>query len=182
MIHSFLFFHTGREMTPGWHESCYQSPVAPDHPPGAGGGPESAQRRPPPGKPAPEAGFRQNISLDIYELNFYFRNSAFYEGYAMFLLANLIEALAKILDVALSLYTWVIIIRALLSWVNPDPYNVIVQFLYRATEPVLRPVRRWIPLRNFGIDLSPVIVILAIMFLQYFLVPSLIQLAFKLRS
>jgi YggT family protein len=100
----------------------------------------------------------------------------------MFLLANLIEALAKILDVALSLYTWVIIIRALLSWVNPDPYNVIVQFLYRATEPVLRPIRRWLPFRNFGIDLSPVIVILAIMFLQYFLVPSLIQLAFKLRS
>ncbi len=100
----------------------------------------------------------------------------------MFLVANLIEALAKILDVALSLYTWVIIIRALLSWVNPDPYNVIVQFLYRATEPVLRPIRRWIPLRNFGIDLSPVIVILAIMFLQHFLVPSLIQLAFKLRS
>jgi len=100
----------------------------------------------------------------------------------MFLLANLIEALAKILDVALSLYTWVIIIRALLSWVNPDPHNVIVQFLYRATEPVLRPVRRWLPLRNFGIDLSPVIVLLAIMFLQYFLVPSLIQLAFKLRS
>ena len=100
----------------------------------------------------------------------------------MFLLANLIEALAKILDVALSLYTWVIIIRALLSWVNPDPHNVIVQFLYRATEPVLRPVRRWLPLRNFGIDLSPVIVLLAIMFLQYFLVPCLIQLAFKLRS
>ncbi len=100
----------------------------------------------------------------------------------MFLLANFIEALAKILDVALSLYIWVIIIRALLSWVNPDPYNVIVQFLYRATEPVLRPVRRWLPFRNFGIDLSPVIVILAIMFLQYFLVPSLIQLAFKLRS
>jgi YggT family protein len=100
----------------------------------------------------------------------------------MFLLANLIEAFAKILDVVLNLYTWVIIIRALLSWVNPDPYNVIVQFLYRATEPVLRPVRRWLPFRNFGIDLSPVVVILAIMFLEYFLVPSLIQLAFKLRS
>jgi len=84
--------------------------------------------------------------------------------------------------VALGLYTWVIIIRALLSWVNPDPYNPIVQFLYRATEPVLRPVRRWLPLRNLGIDLSPVIVIAAILFLQYFLVPSLIQTAFKLRS
>jgi YggT family protein len=100
----------------------------------------------------------------------------------MFLLANLIEAFAKILDVVLSLYTWVIIIRALLSWVNPDPYNTIVRFLYRATEPVLKPVRRWLPFRNFGIDLSPIVVILAIMFLQYFLVPSLIQLAFKLRS
>jgi YggT family protein len=100
----------------------------------------------------------------------------------MFLVANLIGAFAKILDVVLSLYTWVIIIRALLSWVNPDPYNVIVQFLYRATEPVLRLVRRWLPFRNFGIDLSPIVVILAIMFLQYFLVPSLIQLAFKLRS
>ncbi len=99
----------------------------------------------------------------------------------MFLVANLIEAFAKILDVVLSLYTWVIIIRALLSWVNPDPYNPIVQFLYRATEPVLRPVRRWLPFRNLGIDLSPIVVILAIMFLQYFLVPSLYQLASALR-
>jgi YggT family protein len=96
--------------------------------------------------------------------------------------ANLIEALAKILDVALSLYTWIIIIRALLSWVNPDPYNAIVQFLYRATEPVLRPIRRRLPLKNLGIDLSPLVVILAILFLQNFLVPSLIQLAFMLRS
>jgi YggT family protein len=141
-----------------------------------------ATRRPPPGNPAPEAGFRQNISLDIYELNFYFRTVAFPEGYEMFLVANLIEAFAKILDVVLSLYTWVIIIRALLSWVNPDPYNPIVQFLYRATEPVLRPVRRWLPFGNFGIDLSPIVVILAIMFLQYFLVPSLYQLASTLRS
>jgi len=100
----------------------------------------------------------------------------------MFLLANLIEALARILDVVLNLYTWIIIIRALMSWVNPDPYNPIVRFLYRATEPVLSPVRRWLPFRNLGIDLSPVVVILAIMFLQYFLVPSLTQLAFKLRS
>ena len=100
----------------------------------------------------------------------------------MFLLANLIEALAKILDVALNLYMWIIIIRALLSWVNPDPYNPIVRFLYRATEPVLSRVRRWLPFRNFGIDLSPVVVLLAIMFLQYFLVPSLIQLAFKFRG
>ncbi len=99
----------------------------------------------------------------------------------MSLVGNLIEVLARILDVALNLYTWVIIIRALLSWVNPDPYNPIVRFLYRATEPVLRPVRRWMPFGNFGIDLSPVIVLVAIMALQYFLVPLLYQVAFKFR-
>ena len=100
----------------------------------------------------------------------------------MFLVANLIEACAEILGEVLNLYMIVIFIRALLSWVNPDPYNVIVRLLYRVTEPVLRLVRRWIPLRNFGIDLSPVIVILAIMFLKKFLVQSLFQLAVILRS
>ena len=99
----------------------------------------------------------------------------------MSLAANLIEVLARILDVVLNLYTWVIIIRALLSWVSPDPYNPIVRFLYRATEPVLRPVRRWLPFGNFGIDLSPIAVIAAIMALQYFLVPILYQLAYSLR-
>ena len=99
----------------------------------------------------------------------------------MSLAAKLIEVLARILDVGLNLYTWVIIIRALLSWVSPDPYNPIVRFLYRATEPVLRPVRRWLPFGNFGIDLSPVVVIAAIMALQYFLVPILYQLAYTLR-
>lgn len=99
----------------------------------------------------------------------------------MSLAANLIEVLARILDVGLNLYIWVIIIRALLSWVSPDPYNPIVRFLYRATEPVLRPVRRWLPFGNFGIDLSPVVVIAAIMALQYFLVPILYQLAYTLR-
>ena len=98
----------------------------------------------------------------------------------MFLVANLIEAFAKILDVVLSLYTWVIIIRALLSWVNPDPYNPIVQFLYRATEPVLRPVRRWLPFRNLGIDLSPIIAILIIGFLQIALVKTINDLAHQM--
>jgi YggT family protein len=72
---------------------------------------------------------------------------------------------------------WIIIARALISWVNADPYNQIVIFLYKATEPVLRLVRRIIPFRNIGIDLSPMIVILIIIFLQYFLVETIIQLA-----
>jgi len=77
----------------------------------------------------------------------------------------------------LTLYMWIIIFRAVISWVNPDPYNPIVMFLHRITEPVMAPVRRWLPLRNIGIDLSPIIVILAIVFLQNFLIRSLVQFA-----
>jgi len=94
----------------------------------------------------------------------------------MFVLENFIIALAKILDMGLTIYMWIIIFRAVISWVNPDPYNPIVVFLHRITEPVMAPVRRWLPLRNIGIDLSPIIVILAIVFLQNFLIRSLMQL------
>jgi YggT family protein len=95
----------------------------------------------------------------------------------MFVFSNFIVALAKVIDIVLSLYMWIIIFRAVISWVNPDPYNKIVIFLYRVTEPVLRPVRRILPMRNAGIDISPIIVILVIIFLQYFLVETIIQLA-----
>jgi YggT family protein len=95
----------------------------------------------------------------------------------MFVLSNFVVALARIVDIVLTLYMWIIIFRAVISWVNADPYNKIVVFLYRATEPVLRPVRRILPLRNVGIDLSPIIVIFVIIFLQYFLVETIIQLA-----
>ena len=82
----------------------------------------------------------------------------------MFILANFISALAKIIDYGLTIYMWVIIARALISWVNPDPYNPIVQFLYRITEPVLNPIRRLIPIYKIGIDISPIIVIMIIFF------------------
>jgi len=95
----------------------------------------------------------------------------------MFVLSNFVVALARIIDIVLTLYMWLIIARAVISWVNADPYNKIVIFLYRVTEPVLRLVRRIIPFRNVGIDLSPIIVILAILFLKYFLVETIIQLA-----
>jgi len=98
----------------------------------------------------------------------------------MFVLGNFIIALTRIIEIVLTLYMWIIIFRAVISWVNPDPYNKIVILLYRATEPVLRPVRRILPLRNVGIDLAPLIVILVIVFLQYFLVESVMQLARRL--
>ncbi len=100
----------------------------------------------------------------------------------MFILSNLIKALATILDLALTIYMWIIIIAALISWVNPDPYNPIVRFLYRATEPVLRRIRRMIPIGGIGVDISPMIAILIILFLQYFIVPTLVELAYKIRT
>ncbi len=99
----------------------------------------------------------------------------------MFIAENFVLALAKILDIVLTLYMWILIARAVISWVNPDPYNPIVMFLYRATEPVLAPVRRWLPLRNIGVDLSPLIVILVIIFLQIFVVQTMTQMATALR-
>lgn len=95
----------------------------------------------------------------------------------MFVLNNFIIAMAKVIDIALTIYMWIIIFRALISWVNPDPYNQIVIVLYRITEPVLGPIRRMLPMRNIGIDFSPIIVILIIMFLKYFLVETMIQVA-----
>jgi YggT family protein len=95
----------------------------------------------------------------------------------MFALKNLIEALAYILNLGLTIYLWVIIARALLSWVNPDPYNPIVRFLYNVTEPVLGWVRRRVPLIFGGLDLTPLLVLLVIIFLQRFLVATLFDLA-----
>ncbi|MBU0575902.1 MAG: YggT family protein [Thermodesulfobacteriota bacterium] len=99
----------------------------------------------------------------------------------MFVLGNFIAAAAHIIDIALTIYMWIIIIRAVLSWVNPDPYNPIVRLLYQVTEPVMALVRRWIPLRGMGIDFSPMIILLAIVFLQSFLVKSLLQLSYYFR-
>lgn len=96
------------------------------------------------------------------------------------MLANLLEALSQILNVVLHIYMWIIIIRALLSWVNPDPYNPIVRFLYQITEPVLYQVRKRLPHMG-GLDISPIIVIFVIIFLQTFLVRTLSDLAFKMR-
>ncbi len=99
----------------------------------------------------------------------------------MFMLGNLFIALGNVLDVLLNIYMWVVIIAALVSWVNPDPYNPIVRFLYGVTDPVLRPIRRRIGVFG-GIDFSPLIVILGIYFIRLFLVSSLIELGYKMKG
>lgn len=100
----------------------------------------------------------------------------------MFIIGNLLLAIANVLDIALSVYMWVIIIAALISWVNPDPYNPIVRFLHNVTDPVLRPIRNMIGYRLGPIDISPLIVILAIIFIRRFLITSLFELSYKLKG
>ena len=100
----------------------------------------------------------------------------------MFILSNFISAVAYILDILFTILYWLILIRALISWVNPDPGNAIVQFLYKATEPILEPVRKRLPLAfRLGIDISPIIVFLLIIFLKSFLIKSLFDLSLWIR-
>jgi YggT family protein len=97
----------------------------------------------------------------------------------MFALGELFITVARIVDTLLEIYKWVVIIAALISWVNPDPYNPVVRFLHSVTEPVFRPIRRLIGYRLGPIDISPIIVILAIIFIQSFLVRTLIKVGYK---
>ena len=98
----------------------------------------------------------------------------------MFMLSNFILAVAKLLNFALGAYIWIVIGRAVISWVNADPYNPIVRFLVQVTEPALARIRRVLPAMG-GLDLSPMILIFAVVFLQSFLVPTLQQIAMTLR-
>jgi len=98
----------------------------------------------------------------------------------MFVISNFLLGLAKVLEIVLTILWWLILIRALISWVNPDPFNPIVQFLYHTTEPILSPLRRIIPPLS-GIDISPLIAFLLIVFLKSFLINTLIGLAVRLK-
>ena len=99
----------------------------------------------------------------------------------MFIFGNLLLAVAQILDTILYIYTWIILIAALISWVNPDPYNPIVRFLHTVTDPVLRPIRRRIGILA-GIDIAPLIAILIIWFVRGFFIKSLIELAYRMKG
>lgn len=95
----------------------------------------------------------------------------------MFVINNFLGALAVLVDLILSAYMWVIIGRAIISWVNADPYNPIVRILYDITEPLLARIRRVVPIMGGGLDFSPMILIIIIFFLRSFIVPTLQQLA-----
>lgn len=103
-----------------------------------------------------------------------------FNGEPMFIIGNLLIAVAKTADIVLTLYMYMVIGRAIISWVNPDPYNPIVNFLYRATEPVLARIRNVIPYLG-GVDIAPMAVILVIIFVQNFLIKSLIEIGFRMK-
>ena len=94
----------------------------------------------------------------------------------MFMFGNFIKAIADLLNFVLSAYIWIIIARAVISWVNADPYNPVVRFLHQVTDPLLGRIRRFVPVMG-GFDLSPMVLILGVIFLQSFLVPTLRQIA-----
>lgn len=98
----------------------------------------------------------------------------------MFVLGNFINSLAVVLDYLLIAANWLIIARALISWVNPDPYNPIVQFLQKTTEPLLLPFRRLIPIYTIGIDISPIFALIFIWFVRLFLIRTLFGISAKL--
>lgn len=98
----------------------------------------------------------------------------------MFIIGNFLSAVAVVFDYVLTIFLWLVVARAVLSWVNPDPYNPIVRFIYNVTEPVLYRIRSKIPVNFGGMDVSPIIVFLAIIFLQKFLVGSLLGLSVAL--
>ena len=98
----------------------------------------------------------------------------------MFVAGNLVAAVAQVLNLLLTVYTWIIIIRVLASWLSPDPFNPVMQFLIRATDPVLEPIRRRIPSIGF-IDISAVVALVILQALQLFLVRTLFDLSMRLR-
>ena len=87
----------------------------------------------------------------------------------MIVISTLLMAIANILNMVISLYIWIVIISALITWVRPDPYNPIVQLLYRLTEPAYALIRRYIPTNFNGFDIAPLILILGLQFIQLFL-------------
>ena len=93
----------------------------------------------------------------------------------MIIFANILYAIGQILDMILSFLTFVVIASALISWVNPDPYNPIVRFLNSTTEPLLRPIRRFIPTLGGGIDITPIVLLLGLYFLKFALVQTILD-------
>lgn len=97
----------------------------------------------------------------------------------MFVFGNLFITVGKLLNFLIGAYIWLIIVRALMSWFNPDPFSRLSRVIYDLTEPALRPFRRLIPISS-AFDLSPVIAVILLYFIRSFLVASLIDYGYRI--
>ncbi len=95
----------------------------------------------------------------------------------MFILGNFIRAVAEVVNIGLTLFMWIVIAHAVLSWVRPDPYNPIVRFINQVTEPLLYQIRRRIPTIFGGMDFAPIIVLMGVVFFKIFIVDTLMRLS-----
>jgi YggT family protein len=91
----------------------------------------------------------------------------------MIFLGNLLQGLGSVLNLFLGFFLILVIARAVISWVSADPYNPLVRFILSTTDPLLRPIQRKIRPLNGTIDLSPLILLAVIYFLQFALVANL---------
>ena len=98
----------------------------------------------------------------------------------MFVLGNLLNAVAWVLDNIITLYILIIVINALLSWVRPDPFNPIVRVLGTLSDFICDPIRRLIPMHSLGVDLSPIVAVLFLYFTKLFVVQTLHDLASRM--
>ena len=99
----------------------------------------------------------------------------------MIIFANVLAGIATVLDMLLGMVIFLVIARAIISWVNPDPYNPLVRFLNSSTEPMLKPFRRYIPLIGGTIDITPIVLLLTLYFLKAALVTTLLDYSFKMK-
>ena len=99
----------------------------------------------------------------------------------MIVIATFVSAVADILGMVIYAYIWIVIIASLITWVRPDPYNPIVQMLDRLTRPAFEFVQRYVPSVG-GLDLSPIMIILGLQFVNLFFVNLLKQIALSLAT
>ncbi len=98
----------------------------------------------------------------------------------MFVFGNVLSGAAYVVNLLLDAYFWIILIRAVLSWVRPDPYNPLVRIICNLVDPVTFRISRHIPTRIGMVDIAPFILMLLVIFLQRFLVKTLFDLALRM--
>lgn len=99
----------------------------------------------------------------------------------MFVIGDVLVGVGQVMNMLLEIYMWIVIVRAVLSWVHPDPYNPIVRFIYNMVDPVTNRLSRILPMRIGLVDISPIILIVAIYLMRLVVVRIIIDTGYRLR-